>query len=180
MKKYVISGLAAILVIAFSVIWFGFYNVAANDKHYALTLELLELVRNRSISVRANDIVVPDLNNPKLITAGAISYSQMCTGCHLAPGMKPTELHQGLYPQPPNFSQSTHGLHSPANLFWVIKNGIKMTGMPAWSPPHTEQQIWEMVAFINQLDGMSEQQYQDLVKVSANETAAEHDDGHSH
>ena len=178
--KIFITGVITILITVFLFIWFGLYNVAANDKHYALTLKLLELVRNRSITMRADNNDMPDMENKKLIAAGAKNYADMCTGCHLAPGMQATELYKGLYPQPPNFSQSTHGVHNSANMFWVIKNGIKMTGMPAWSPAHSDQQIWEMVAFINKLNGMSEEKYHQLIDMQSGETEQGHNDEHKH
>jgi len=176
--KIMVAGLITLVITGFLVIWFGLYNVAANDKHYALTLKVLELVRNRSITMRADETNMPDIEDEKLIAEGALNYADMCTGCHLAPGMKATELHTGLYPQPPNFSQSTHGHHNPANMFWVIKNGIKMTGMPAWSPAHTDNQIWSMVAFINKMNEMSAEQYQQLIERPTPDIG--HDDGHSH
>jgi len=177
-KKMIISGIAIATLVLFSIIWFGLYNVAANDKHYALTLSLLEMVRDRSIKVRAEDIEIPELDDPQQIKAGAVNYAQMCSGCHLAPGMSPTELHQGLYPQPPNFSQPRHSHHTSADLFWVIKNGIKMTGMPAWSPAHTDQQIWQMVAFIEQLDDISVEQYRQLTTPTDESGTTKHDSEH--
>ena len=161
MKKIIIL-LILVLTMVVPVIWFGFYNVAANDKHFSITTQILELVRNRSISARSNGIEIPDLDDAELINEGAKNYADMCTGCHLAPGMEVTELHSGLYPKPPVFNKSGYQ-NSPAAQFWVIKNGIKMTGMPAWSPPHTDEQVWGMVAFIRYSKNLSPEQYQSLL-----------------
>jgi mono/diheme cytochrome c family protein len=177
MKTIILSAVFG-LIIGALVIWFGAYNVAANDRHFSSTETFLEFVRNRSISVRSEDIQIPELENNEVIKKGAQFYAEMCTGCHLAPGMEQTELNAGLYPQPPVFSQSDYK-NNPAAQFWVIKNGLKMTGMPAWSPSHTDEQIWTMVAFINQLKLMSPEQYEMLAQET--EGGGEHHDaGHSH
>ncbi|BAO44380.1 c-type cytochrome [Thiolapillus brandeum] len=143
-------------------IWLGLFNIAATEKHWPLTTKLLEVVRERSIHVRSETIKVPELKNPEMIARGANNYAAMCAQCHLAPGMAPTELNQGLYPNPPAFSQSAHAPHDPAAMFWTIKNGLKLTGMPAWGSFHTDQQIWELVAFVSRLKDMSKTEYTTL------------------
>ncbi len=203
MKTIIIAAVTGILV-GIIVIWFGLYNVAANDRHLATTTKLLEMVRVRSINMRSNDINVPPLSDEKLIKEGAVHYAEMCTGCHLAPGIADSELHTGLYPQPPVFSAGTYS-NTPEAQFWVIKNGLKMTGMPAWSPAHTDQQIWGMVAFLQKIKTLSAEEYMLLSQsdgdghdhdhgASSNNTAEEHhaeseaaddhampaDDGHNH
>ncbi|MFK5894995.1 MAG: cytochrome c [Pseudomonadota bacterium] len=175
MKKIImVSALG--FIVTFSVIWFGLYNVAAKDKHFSITTRLLELVRTRSIIARTSEINVPDLTNVTQIENGAKNYAQMCTGCHLAPGMEVTELNQGLYPRPPVFSNKDYK-NKPAVQFWVIQNGLKMTGMPSWSPPHSDEQIWAMVAFINKSKDISPVEYQQLIIKNEEK---HNDNGHSH
>ena len=170
MKTIVVAAIVGI-VIGIMVIWLGVYNVAANDKHLSITTNLLKLVRERSIETRSENLKVPDLQNVKLVKEGAEHYAEMCIECHLAPGMSETELHAGLYPQPPVFSNQDYN-EKPENQFWVIKNGIKMTGMPAWYPAHTDEQIWGMVAFLQVANTLSKNDYQELSKPTG--------DGHNH
>ena len=177
--KFIITMVIFALLFTGIFIWSGIYNVAANNKHYAFTSGLLELVREQSVNSRLSDIVVPALNDKQQIKQGAQFYAQMCAACHLAPGISESELHAGLYPQPPLLSQNEnkHNKHSAAKQFWIIKNGLKMTGMPAWSPAHNDEQIWSMVAFIKQLKNMSVDEYNLLISFSNNS----HDAGaHSH
>jgi hypothetical protein len=108
----------------------GQYNVAADAPHWDVTTRVLASVRERSIEARAADLTVPNLADPALIALGAEHYAGMCTGCHLAPGVGDNEMRQGLYPQPPNLSDRRD--RSPAESFWIIKHGLKMSGMPAW------------------------------------------------
>jgi|GEM_PF-6093660 len=124
MKKVVFFASIFVLLIVFGVIWFGMYNIAANDKHYAITEVFLELLRERSIKARSKHIKIPELDNPELINAGAKYYTDMCSSCHLSPGMSPTELSQGLYPQPPNFSQPRHSHHTIVFRSVYLTSGV--------------------------------------------------------
>ena len=167
--KWFLASTGLILVLAFVFIWFGVYNIAANEKHWAVTTALLDLIRERSIEVRLDEIQIPQTASADSIARGAIGYAEMCEQCHLAPGKGRTELYEGLYPQPPVFHQRDNSEHDPRELFWVIKNGIKLTAMPAWEKSHTDQQIWEIVAFISDLDQISPEQYQQLSKAGERE-----------
>ena len=163
MKKTTLLILIALLIGGPIFIWSGIYNIAATDKHWAITNLLIEVLRERSIEVRAEDIVVPDtLQTSDQLSATAMNYKEMCSTCHLAPGVEMTELHKGLYPQPPVFHKAAHKGHDFRDNFWVIKNGIKLTGMPAWGESHTDAEIWALVAFIDRLDKLSPEEYQKL------------------
>lgn len=158
-------GAAALLVggVAGAAIYAGVYNIAADAPHTKPVLWTIENMRDRSIAVRARDITPPaDLASPARIASGAGLYAEMCSSCHLAPGMEKTEISQGLYPQAPELSRVLN--HSPAEEFWMIKHGIKMTAMPAWGRTHSDTLIWDLVAFIRTLPKMSPAQYQAAIK----------------
>jgi mono/diheme cytochrome c family protein len=173
MKKLLMSflGLAAtILVAAGACAYFGAFNVGADAPHLGMISNALALVRDRSIELRAADLAVPDLADRDLITLGAEHYSEMCTGCHLAPGMSDSEMRQGLYPKPPNLFQRR--IRSPAESFWIIKHGIKMSAMPAWGSTHDDRTIWAIVAFLQQLPTLDMGEYAALAGAS---DASDHD-----
>ena len=164
-----LTGLLLLAVFAFGgFVWSGVYNIGADDEHTGPVYATLEALRERSIAVRASKLEVPDLEDPARVTQGAGNYAAMCVGCHLAPGMTGTELSQGLYPAPPDLTGETV---DAAQAFWVIKHGIKASGMPAWGKSMDDPYIWNMVAFLQQLPGMEATQYQALVASSG---------GHSH
>ncbi len=151
----------------FLAVWFGihsgFFDVAADRPHSQAVYSLLERVRQRSIAVRATDVEVPaDLGDPKRIGSGAAQYQEMCSICHLAPEMKRTELSRGLYPRAPEFRRGSR--LSAAEEFWVIKHGIKMTGMPAWGVTHNDKLLWDIVAFLRKMPELTAEQYQTLLK----------------
>jgi mono/diheme cytochrome c family protein len=83
---------------------------------------------------------------------------EMCQGCHLKPGKSETEMRQGLYPKPPDFSNMQERV-DPQEAFWVIKHGIKLSAMPAWGKSHGDDKLWPLVAFVRKLPGMSPAEY---------------------
>ncbi len=141
-------------------IYSGSYNIGADDHHTKPVFRILETLRDRSVKTHARNIVVPKLDDEKLILKGAGQYAAMCTGCHLIPGKKDSEIRHGLYPLPPDLTQVRM---DPNEAFWVIKHGIKMSAMPAWGGNHDDATIWSMVAFLQKLPDLSPQQYKDIV-----------------
>jgi mono/diheme cytochrome c family protein/ketosteroid isomerase-like protein len=174
--------LALAFVAGAGIVYSGLFNVAADDPHWGITVRVLETARERSVAARARSVGAPPaLDDPQLIKSGAQEYAEMCTGCHLAPGMKETELRAGLYPKPPELASHAQR-REPAEAFWIIKHGLKMTGMPAWGVTHDDQRIWSMVAFLQKVPGLSPAQYEALVG-EGDGTGHSHDDeghGHSH
>lgn len=149
--------------VASVVVYTGIYNVAADTPHTQSVYWLLKTMRERSVAVRAASVVVPpDLDDQRRIASGAAQYAEMCSGCHLAPGMKRTEISRGLYPRAPELRRGTN--LTPAEEFWVVKHGIKLTGMPAWGVTHNNELLWDVVAFMRKLPDLSPEQYQSIVK----------------
>ena len=181
--KIIISLLLAALFLSVFAIHSGVYNMAATEKHWTITEKIIEWVRVRSIAARAGDLETPPLDDSSILLTGAGHYDAMCTDCHLTPDQEPTELASGLYPQAPVFYQRTpitdeeNKLDQLKEYFWVIKNGLKMTAMPAWGFNHDNETIWAMAAFVQKLGGMTSEQYIELT--SAEESNA-HGHGHSH
>jgi mono/diheme cytochrome c family protein len=156
----------------------GLYNIGADAPHTRPVFAAMQALRDRSIEVHSKDIAVPDLDDQQLILKGAGQYAAMCTGCHLKPGAKDSEIRPGLYPQPPNLSQVRV---DPKAAFWVIKHGIKMSAMPAWGGSHDDATIWSMVAFLQKLPGMTPAQYEDIVAKAPPDEDMDMDmDGHDH
>jgi mono/diheme cytochrome c family protein len=158
-------------------IYSGVYNLGADVHHSAPMLALMQTLRDRSIHAHSKDIKVPDLDDPQLILNGAGHYAAMCTGCHLAPDMKDSEIRPGLYPEPPNLSQVRV---EPQDAFWVIKHGIKMSAMPAWGLSHDDPTIWSMVAFLHKLPDMTRAQYKDIVAKVPPDEDMDMDEGAEH
>lgn len=161
--KTILSLAVVVVISGVMFIWFGVFNVSASDKHWTITNTFLELVRNRSISARAEKLKVPNLADTVRIKRGAANYDAMCAQCHLAPGVETSELYEGLNPKPPVLYKNASFANKPNETFWVIKNGIKMTGMPAWGINNSDEQIWDMIALTSALNKMTVTQYKKLV-----------------
>src|SRR5690242_11750170 len=113
-----------------------------------------------SVAMRSADLAVPQFTDEQA-KDGFKEFSQMCTGCHGAPGKPPHAVGKGLDPHPPDLAKAVR-TWDDGNLFWIIKNGIKMTGMPAFGRTHDDRTIWGIVAFLKKLPDMTPEQYQGL------------------
>jgi len=140
----------------------GAYSVAAVPIERGFIEHNLARISDKSVERHAAGIPVPPLNDPGQIRLGAAHYRDMCVTCHGAPGVKPTEIGQGLNPHPPNLVHSA-GDMAPNEMYWIVKNGIKMTGMPAFGPTHDDRDLWAMIAFVEQFPKMSPEAYQAAV-----------------
>lgn len=190
--------IAAAIVIATIFIGSGIYNIGADDAHTRPVHQMLQTLRERSIETRASKLEVPaNLMDPARIVQGAGNYDAMCVACHLSPGIAKTELSRGLYPAPPNL---TANRVDAASAFWVIKHGIKASGMAAWGLSMDDEYIWNMSAFLQTLPDLDAAKYHALVASSGGHShgggesmrhddaeganddhaAHEHADGHSH
>ncbi|MCW8866273.1 MAG: cytochrome c [Colwellia sp.] len=166
----IVLGIVSVITVMYS----GIVDVAADEPHSELVYWLLEETRENSIKKAAESIEVPDLSDPELLLTGGADYEYMCSSCHLKPGQIESDMSLGLYPAPPNLAVSDeshkgheHGdeMQSARKNFWVIKHGIKASGMPAWGKTHDDQRIWAMVAFIKRLPTLTPEQYQVLTAV---------------
>ena len=169
--KVIVSVVALGVVAVAGAAWFvrsGVYNIGADDEHTRPVHALLGTLRERSITAGASKVQVPDLSDRTRVAQGAGNYSAMCSGCHLSPGSGPTELSRGLYPRPPDLTKDAV---DPAEAFWVIKHGIKASGMPAWGRSMEDDYVWNMVAFLKVLPSLDKAKYQSMVDQSG---------GHSH
>jgi mono/diheme cytochrome c family protein len=174
----VIVGLMGAIGFAYS----GLYDVGASSPHSGFVNWLLSTTSHASVERRARDIEVPNLEAEALQLAGVNDFNGMCAGCHGAPGQDPEAMGQGLNPPAPDLAESAKEM-TPAELFWVTKNGIKMTGMPAWGATHDDDALWPVVALLQKLPDLDAAGYQALLADA--EGIGHHaedvaDDGHAH
>lgn len=170
MRAVVITVASLVLVGALGAaafIYSGIFNVAANDPHWSVTHQMLEMARVRSIKAHAAGIMAPTtLDAPAGIVAGTAHFADHCASCHSAPGVEAEDMAEGMYPKPPVLTDAAKKW-TPGELFWILKNGIKMSGMPSWAD-HGDEDLWNVVAFLEKLPALSTQEYGELVMQSAN------------
>ena len=143
------------------VVYSGVFNVAATYPDIPPVAWTLDHTMTYSVRHHAAGIPVPKLDDPHMIQIGAAQYHG-CTACHGAPGVDqlPT-LAKGLNPPPPLLADSVKDW-KPNELFWITKYGVRMTGMPAWTVTKSDTDIWSIVAFLEQLPGMTPDTYKKL------------------
>lgn len=163
--KTIITFAAVILLFilgGIGIAYSGLFDVSASSPHSGPVNWLLSTASHASIKRRASDVAVPDLSDDELVRAGASDFDAMCVGCHGAPGQDAAAVGQGLNPPAPDLAESAAHM-SAAELFWVTKHGIKMTGMPAWGATHDDDALWPVVAFMAMLPELGADSYQALL-----------------
>ncbi len=163
MKKIVLTAVVTLLMITAGFIIYirsGIYDISQLTPHNSITKSIIRTTTHSSIDARIKGIKIPgNINDSSLIIEGFTHYNEMCVACHGAPGTKPSEMTEGLYPKPPQIYKHKKE-EDPAEFFWIIKNGIKMTSMPAYGPTHSDEKIWAITAFVTEkLNKMSEEEY---------------------
>ena len=157
-----IGALAIIVGLAALAFFFGgFFNVAAVEEDHPAVVWALTRVRMASIDRHSAGLKPPmSLDDAAFVQAGAKAFAQRgCANCHGAPGVEWAKLSEGLRTDPPDFKEIV-GAREPRELFWVIKNGINMTGMPSFGATGMgDPEIWSVVAFLKKLPDVKEDDF---------------------
>lgn len=154
-------GLGALSVALAGVffIYSGSYDVAATTPHSKIGRWILDTAKDRSIRAHARrrNTNVPAVDGEQL-QHGIEHFVQMCTPCHGAPGVERGEYGEGMTPTPPDLAEAAQEWEAH-ELFWIIKHGIKLAGMPAFGPTHRDEELWGIVSFVQQLPNISADEY---------------------
>ena len=140
-------------------IYAGAYNVAATDPHAQVVYWTLSTTQVQSVRSHAESLEEPLPSDSAALRMGFHHFEEMCVTCHGAPGVSPSEIGKGLNPEPPELSEMVER-YSPGELYWIVKNGLKMTGMPAFGPTHSEEELRAIVAFLQRLPELTPEEYQ--------------------
>lgn len=142
-------------------VYSGAFNVAATEPHSPAIYWLMEKARIRSIHVRGAGLTAPSgYDEPSKLAGAAGHFSEHCATCHGGPGIKPSVWAEGMYPSPPNLKEAA-SRYTPGELFWILKNGIKMSAMPSMASDGDEM-LWSTVAFLEKLPSLSEDDFNEL------------------
>jgi cytochrome c553 len=163
-KQLIVSlGITLVLLAAAGAafIWSGLYNVAASRDHFWVTTWILEMVRERSIATRSAFIETPPLDVPDLVRLGAAHYEGGCVPCHSRPGEPINVIVSQMLPSPPHLTDAA-AKRPPEELYWIVKHGLKYTGMPAWPAPIRDDEVWALTAFLSELGDGEMNNYRQL------------------
>ncbi len=153
-----IGALGVIVVVAAAVFFFGgFYSVSATEQDPGPVAWALIHVRTASIDHHATEQPPGSLEDAATVQAGARAFATRgCVNCHGGPGAQWAKFSEGMNPGPPDLKDVV-GTLTPSQLFWVVKNGIRMTGMPSFGAIGVpDQEIWTIVAFLKKLPTVSD------------------------
>lgn len=145
-------------VLGSAVVYFGWYDVTATSPHTTPVHHLLDVALARAVKTRSAGIEAPDLDKAERIQNGSRLYRAHCAQCHGGPGVAPQPYALGLNPAPAALV-ATARARTAAEVFWITRQGIKMTGMPAWQYRLTDDEIWDVVAFLRVLPTLSADAY---------------------
>lgn len=157
----VLAGMAGLLFLMFLVmllaVYAGSYNIAATEDHSPFVRWMLETTMENSVKRQAGSIEAPEFTQ-EMIASGAAEYKSMCEACHGGPGVDPDSWSRGLLPQPPKLHEVADEWEAN-EIFWLVKHGVKMTGMPAFGENHGDDELWAVAAFVTRLAEMTEEEY---------------------
>jgi len=157
----IIGALAVFAAIAAAIFFFGgFYDAAAIDEQPAVVDWALVNVRSASIARHATQTPPISLDDPATIQAGARAFeARGCVNCHGAPGVNWAKFSEGMRPYPADLKE-TAPLRTAAEIFYVVKNGIKMTGMPSFGSIQVpDDEIWKIAAFVKKIPTATDADY---------------------
>lgn len=169
LRVFAVAGASVLVALAIGAglfAWSGLYHVGASSGHWPITRWLLEFGLRRSVETHSLGIESPPLDDPDLIRLGAGHYAGGCAPCHGAPGDPGNPIVRSMLPMPPLLSHAVSEW-SAEQLFWIVRNGLKYTGMPAWAAQERDDEVWAVVAFLRTLPGMRPEQYRALATGNA-------------
>ena len=146
---------------AAAFVWSGIYDVSATDQHLWPTYWTIRAGMERAVAVRARRIEVPPLDDARRVRRGVGLYREHCLRCHGAPGVAPEPFALGLLPVPENLAHVATSW-SAAEIYWTVRNGLKMTAMPAWQYRLGDDEMWDVVAFVKKMPSLAPDEYERL------------------
>jgi mono/diheme cytochrome c family protein len=168
--RVLVAAIVVVVIGGFGFIYSGQYDVSATSGHNPLVAWVLHKTYQQSLHYHASDIQVPpDLMTVANVEAGARMYRATCAACHGAPGQTLSPIGQGILPLAPELLSAARR-NNPKLMFWVVKNGVKMTAMPAFGKTQDDQTIWQLTAFLYKGRGMSPKEF---AKLSASKSIAQ-------
>jgi cytochrome c553 len=144
-------------IVVFGYVKSGIFDVAAARPHSRPVEWITHETMINSIKRRAPDVSLPTVR-PAQAMRGFCQYEEHCVACHGGPAVARQQWANGLNPAPPYLLDATQKW-KPRELEWIVRNGIKMTAMPAWRESMSDQQITDVVSFLEAMPKMPPQTY---------------------
>jgi len=160
-RPYIVGAIGGVLAAAIVPLT-GIIDFDASNGQWGVTDWFFNTSAQQSITLRSAWVGVPDLDDPAGIRRGAGHYDMVCAACHGSPAGPPEQFADDLVPAPPRLLDRMANWHPDARLFWTIKHGVKRSAMPAWPTQMRDDEVWDMVAFLNVMAAMPASEYAEL------------------
>ena len=158
--------LLAVLLIAGAIgLWYVTRTgLSARGQPGRLEEFLAGRVRNLVISRHARSLTNPVPSGQDAIADGRAHFADHCAVCHGNDGSGNTAMGRGLWPKPPDLRLTETQQLSDGELFWIIENGIRFTGMPGWSTGTEDGELasWRLVHFIRHLPKLTPEEIEEM------------------
>jgi cytochrome c553 len=145
------------------VVLSGLASIKASAGHWAITEAFLQFAKRRSVATHSFRIKAPALDDERLVVKGAGHYDFGCRPCHGSPALEQPRVARHMLPRPPDLRETARR-YDPEDVFYIVKHGIKLTGMPAWPARQRDDEVWAMVAFLRRLPELDEGEYVQLAR----------------
>ena len=159
--------LAAVLAMVLFM-WIGSHGISAKSQPGRLETIVARTMRRLAIPRANRNLSNPVARSPEVIAEGMAHYADHCAGCHSNDGSGATEMGLGLYPKPPDMRLPATQSLTDGELFYIIENGVRLTGMPAWSTGTDEgrQSTWHLVHFVRELPRLTPEQIEQMEELN--------------
>ncbi|HEX3700352.1 MAG TPA: cytochrome c [Phenylobacterium sp.] len=161
-----LGGLATAAAIGLAVVFGGLFDARASTPHLPTVAWAAHTAMIRYVRNAAGDVTPPARFSQAQVLAGSRDYDAHCAVCHGGPAVARAAWVEGMNPPPPYLLDAARQW-TPAELFVISGQGVKMTGMPAWTFHRTDAQLWDLVAFLEALPRVTPADYQRLRQTQA-------------
>ncbi|MFY9530486.1 MAG: c-type cytochrome [Candidatus Acidiferrales bacterium] len=151
--------LLALTLFGWSLVRRGF---GARDNPSALETYVARGTRNLSIPAAAKKARNPFVASPALLTEAREHFADHCSICHGNDGSGQTAIGRNLYPKAPDMRLPETQNLTDGEMYYIIHNGIRLTGMPAWGDPNNDPDSWKLVLFIRHLPKITPEGIKDM------------------
>lgn len=161
--KVVMLALVVVLVAIFVTgWWFIQRGFSARDQPAAIETFIARTARRLATPANMKNAKNPFTGTPEVLTEGRAHFADHCAVCHANNGSGQTTMGQGMYPKPPDLRLAQTQELTDGEIYSIIHNGIRLTGMPAWGDANNDPDSWRLVLFIRHLPKLTEQEEKDM------------------
>jgi mono/diheme cytochrome c family protein len=157
---------ALLLIVLFGGIVFGLHRIrrgfSARDNPSAMETYVAKMARKLSIPASERGAKNPFSPTPEILSEARAHFADHCATCHANDGSGKTEIGENLYPKSPDMRQSETQNLTDGEIYYIIHNGIRLTGMPAWGDPTKDDDSWKLVLFIRHLPQMTTEEMKEM------------------